>query len=66
MTQNTLINILLYLNTLNLLILGALYLLSVSLERYRESLDDFASYLYSLNEEGEDDDSGTRTTNTDE
>lgn len=54
MTQNTLINILLYLNTLNLLILGALYLLSVNLERYRESLDDFASYLYSISQEEND------------
>lgn len=54
MTQNTLINILVYLNTLNLIILGALYLLSVSLERYRESLDDFASYLYSISQEEND------------
>lgn len=59
-------NMLVYLVTMNVIMLGLLFLLSRNLEKYRESLDEFASYLYSLNEEGEDDDSGTRTTNIDE
>lgn len=59
-------NMLVYLVTMNVIMLGLLFLFSRNLEKYRESLDEFASYLYSLNEEGEDDDSGTRTTNIDE
>ena len=61
-------NILIYLVTMNAIMLGLLYMLSRSLENYRESLDEFAIYLQSLQEEfkGDDDDSRTRTSDVDE
>ena len=60
-------NILIYLVTMNVIILILLYFLSRKLENYRESLDEFASYLYSIQEEfkGDDDDSRTRTSDVD-
>ena len=57
--------IIVYLITINFLMLGLLYLFSRSLERYRDHLDEFAAYLRSLQEEiikkDEDDDTRTRT-----
>jgi hypothetical protein len=63
-------NVLIYLVTINLILTGLLYLLSRVLERYRESLDEFANYLYELQEEfrkkGDVDDGRTRTSDSDE
>lgn len=64
-------NILIYLSTINVVIFILLYLHSRFLERYKESLDELAGYLYdiqeSLDNEGEEDgNTGTGNQSTSE
>lgn len=56
-------NVLIYLVSMNVVLFGLMYFQSRVIEKYRENLDEFASYLHDLQEELEEkkNDGGTRT-----
>jgi hypothetical protein len=56
-------NVLIYLVSMNVVLFVLIYFQSRVIEKYRENLDEFASYLHDLQEELEEkkNDGGTRT-----
>lgn len=56
-------NVLIYLVSMNVVLFSLMYFQSRAIEKNKESLDEFASYLYDLQRELEEkrNDGGTRT-----
>ncbi|MFW6282057.1 MAG: hypothetical protein ACOC1O_04620 [bacterium] len=58
-------NVLIYLVSMNVILFGLIYFQSKIIEKYRENLDEFASYLHDLQEELEEEKNDGRARTSD-